>query len=36
LLDRIAEKITQAELPPLEWYDVMLTLKEAPDYSLRL
>ncbi|WP_434684711.1 MarR family winged helix-turn-helix transcriptional regulator [Pseudanabaena minima] len=36
LLDRIAEKLTQADLPPLEWYDVLLTLKEAPDYSLRL
>jgi DNA-binding MarR family transcriptional regulator len=36
LLDRIAAKLSQAELPPLEWYDVMLTLKEAPDYSLRL
>ena len=36
LLERIAKKLTQADLPPLEWYDVLLTLKEAPDYSLRL
>lgn len=36
LLDLIAHKLTQADLPPLEWYDVLLTLKEAPDYSLRL
>ena len=36
LLDRIAAKLSQAELPPLEWYDVLLTLKESPDYSLRL
>ena len=36
LLDRIAEKLTQADLPPLEWYDVVLTLKEAPDNCLRL
>ncbi len=36
ILDRIAEKLTQADLPPLEWYDVLLTLKEAPDNRLRL
>lgn len=36
LLDRIEAKLSQAELPPLEWYDVLFTLKEAPDYRLRL
>jgi DNA-binding MarR family transcriptional regulator len=36
LLDRIATKLSQAELPPLEWYDVLFTLKEADDHSLRL
>jgi len=36
LLDRIEAKLTEADLPPLEWYDVLLTLKEAPDYRLRL
>lgn len=36
LLERIEEKFAQAELPPMEWYDVLLTLKEAPDHRLRL
>lgn len=36
LLDRIEAKFAQAGLPSLEWYDVLLTLKEAPDYRLRL
>ncbi|BAU15409.1 putative transcriptional regulator [Leptolyngbya sp. NIES-3755] len=36
LLDRIEAKFAEAELPPLEWYDVLLTLKEAPDQQLRL
>ncbi|MBD2177513.1 MarR family transcriptional regulator [Pseudanabaena sp. FACHB-1998] len=36
LLDRIAQKLDRAELPPLEWYDVLLALKESPDQSLRL
>jgi DNA-binding MarR family transcriptional regulator len=36
LLDRIEEKFAQAGLPPMEWYDVLLTLKEAPEYRLRL
>jgi DNA-binding MarR family transcriptional regulator len=36
LLDRIAQKLAQADLPPLEWYDVLFALTEAPDYSLRL
>lgn len=36
LLERIEEKFAQAELPPMEWYDVLLTLKEATDHRLRL
>lgn len=36
LLDRIGEKFSQAGLPSMDWYDVLLTLKEAPEYRLRL
>ncbi|MGL5835125.1 MAG: MarR family winged helix-turn-helix transcriptional regulator [Waterburya sp.] len=36
LLDRIGEKLAQAGLPSLDWYDVLLTLKEAPENRLRL
>lgn len=36
LLDRIEEKFSQAGLPPMEWYDVLLTLKEASEHRLRL
>lgn len=36
LLDRIEAKFSQAGLLPMEWYDVLLTLKEAPEYRLRL
>ncbi len=36
VIDRIEAKLAEAELPPLEWYDVLLTLKEAPEYRLRL
>lgn len=36
LLDLIEAKFSQAGLPPMEWYDVLLTLKEAPEYRLRL
>lgn len=36
LLDRISEKFSQAGLPSLDWYDVLLTLKEAPENRLRL
>lgn len=36
LLDRIQEKLAEAKLPPLEWYDVLWTLKEAPDRRRRL
>jgi DNA-binding MarR family transcriptional regulator len=36
LLALIEAKFVDAGLPPMEWYDVLLTLKEAPDYRLRL
>jgi len=36
LLDAIGTRLNEAGLPPLEWYDVLFTLKEAPDYRLRL
>jgi DNA-binding MarR family transcriptional regulator len=36
LLDRIGEKFSQAGLPSMDWYDVLLTLKEAPEHRLRL
>jgi DNA-binding MarR family transcriptional regulator len=36
LIEQIQEKLSAAKLPPLEWYDVLWTLKEAPDQRLRL
>ena len=36
LVDRIELKLAEAKLPPLEWYDVLLALKEADGYRLRL
>lgn len=36
LVDRIDQRLKQADLPPLEWYDVLFTLKEAPNHRLRL
>jgi DNA-binding MarR family transcriptional regulator len=36
VIDRIEAKLAEADLPSLEWYDVLLTLKEAPEYRLRL
>jgi DNA-binding MarR family transcriptional regulator len=36
LLDRIGEKFSQAGLPSMDWYDVLLMLKEAPEHRLRL
>jgi DNA-binding MarR family transcriptional regulator len=36
LLEHNEAKLAQAELPPLEWYDVLFTLKEAPEQRLRL
>lgn len=36
LLDRIGRKFAQAGLPSMDWYDVLLMLKEAPEHHLRL
>lgn len=36
LLDRMEAKLDAAGLPPLEWYDVLFVLKEAPEHRLRL
>jgi DNA-binding MarR family transcriptional regulator len=36
LLEQNEAALTQAELPPLEWYDVLFSLKEAPECRLRL
>ena len=36
LIERIEQHLKQAGLPPLEWYDVLLALKEAPEHRLRL
>ncbi len=36
LRDRIEVKLDRAGMPSLEWYDVLFTLKEAPEQRLRL
>lgn len=36
LRDRIESKLDRAGLPSLDWYDVLYTLKEAPEQRLRL
>ncbi|WNZ25814.1 MarR family transcriptional regulator [Leptolyngbya sp. NK1-12] len=36
LVDRIEQDFKQAELPPFEWYDVLIALKQAPEQQLRL
>ena len=36
LLDRLEAKLIEADLPSLEWYDVLFTLKESPNHRLRL
>jgi len=36
VLQRIQQQMDAADLPSLEWYDVLYTLKEAPDYRMRL
>ncbi len=36
LRDRIEAKLDRAGLPSLDWYDVLYTLKEAPEQRLRL
>jgi DNA-binding MarR family transcriptional regulator len=36
VIEQIQEKLSAAKLPPLEWYDVLWALQEAPDQRLRL
>ncbi len=36
LVDRVEQNFKQAGLPPFEWYDVLIALKQAPDRRLRL
>ena len=36
LVDRVEQDFRQAGLPPFEWYDVLIVLKQAPDQQLRL
>lgn len=36
LLEQMERDLSESNLPPLDWYDVLFTLKEAPDYRLRL
>lgn len=36
LYDQMQADSTAADLPPLEWYDVLWTLKKAPEQRLRL
>ena len=36
LLERMEQALAEADLPSMDWYDVLYTLKEAPDHRLRL
>ena len=36
VIERIQEQLSAANLPPLEWYDVLWALEETPDRRLRL
>jgi DNA-binding MarR family transcriptional regulator len=36
LVARVEQDFKQAGLPPFEWYDVLIALKQAPDQQLRL
>lgn len=36
LVERVEQNFRQAELPPFEWYDVLVALKQAPNRRLRL
>jgi DNA-binding MarR family transcriptional regulator len=36
LVEQVEQDLKQAGLPPFEWYDVLLALKQAPDQRLRL
>jgi DNA-binding MarR family transcriptional regulator len=36
LVERVEQDFKQADLPPFEWYDVLIALKQAPNQRLRL
>lgn len=36
LVEQVEQDFRQAKLPPFEWYDVLIALKQAPDQRLRL
>ena len=36
LLGAMQQRLKQAELPPLEWYDLLWTLEQAPGQRLRM
>ncbi|MBE9226360.1 MarR family transcriptional regulator [Phormidium sp. LEGE 05292] len=36
LVNRVEQDFKQAGLPPFEWYDVLIALKQAPDQQMRL
>lgn len=36
LIELIERELTEAGMPPLGWYDVLLALEEAPDHKLRM
>lgn len=36
LVERVEQDFRLAELPPFEWYDVLIALKQAPEQRLRL
>lgn len=36
LVEQVEQDFRQAGLPPFEWYDVLIALKQAPDQQLRL
>jgi DNA-binding MarR family transcriptional regulator len=36
LVSRVEQDFKQAGLPPFEWYDLLIALKQAPDQRLRL
>ena len=36
IVERIQDMLAMAQLPPLEWYDVLWALKQAPEQQLRL
>lgn len=36
LVERVEQDFRQAELPPFEWYDVLIALKQSPEQRLRL